>query len=261
MIDRMQSNPFVSVVMPCYNAEKYIRESIESVIKQTFLNWELIIVNDGSKDNTISIIQEYASIDTRVKYIDSSVPSGSPAEPRNIGIREARGRYIAFLDSDDIWTADKLESQLNLFSSGDYIIVYCDYESISETGERMNRKVKEPESCNFRLLQKYNCIGCSEAIFDTEKIGKPQFKKIGHEDYLFWLEILKNGGIAINTNKVQLLYRERNSSVSGNKLQAAKWAWDIYRKELKFPLFKALLSFTCYLLKALERHGYLPKII
>ena len=257
----MSNKPLVSVVMPCYNAEKYIRKSIDSVINQSFSNWELIIVNDGSKDNSLSIIQDYASKNSRVKYIDCPVPSGSPAEPRNIGIREAKGRYIAFLDSDDIWTPDKLESQLILFASGDYIIVYCDYESITETGERMNRKVKEPESCNFRLLQKYNCIGCSEAMLDTAKIGKPQFKKIGHEDYLFWLEIMKNGGVAINTNKVQLLYRERNSSVSSNKFQAAKWAWDIYRKELKFPLFKASFCFTCYLLKALERHGYLPKIV
>lgn len=257
----MQSNPFVSVVMPCYNAEKYIRESIESVIKQTFLNWELIIVNDGSKDNTISIIQEYASKDPRIRCIDCPVPSGSPAEPRNIGIRESVGRYIAFLDSDDIWTPDKLDSQLELFSKGDYIIVYCDYESITENGERMDRKVKEPDCCNYKQLLRFNCIGCSEAIIDTEKIGKPQFKKIGHEDYLFWLEIMKNGGMAINTNQVQLLYRERTSSVSGNKLQAAKWAWNIYRKELNLPLYKAYYCFTCYMLKALERHGYLPKII
>ena len=254
MSDRMQSSPLVSVVMPCYNAEAFIGESIESVIHQTFPNWELLIVNDGSKDNSLVIIQEYASKDPRIICIDCPVPSGSPAEPRNIGIREAKGRYIAFLDSDDIWTADKLESQMKLFSSGDYIIVYCNYESITEDGKKMNRINTEPKFCDYKQLLKYNCIGCSEAMFDTEKIGKPQFKKVGHEDYLFWLNIMKNGGLAANTNKVQLLYRERETSVSGDKFKAVKWTWHIYREELQLPFFKAAYCFTCYILKGIERH-------
>lgn len=249
-----ESNPLVSVVMPCYNAEKYIRESIDSVINQSFQNWELVIVNDGSKDNSLAIIEDYSRKDNRIRFIHCTTPSGSPAEPRNIGIREAKGRYIAFLDSDDIWTPDKLESQLGVFSSGDFIIVYCNYESITEEGERMNRINTEPSLCDYKQLLKYNCIGCSEAMFDSQKIGKPQFKKIGHEDYLFWLTIMKNGGVAANTNKVQLLYRERESSVSGDKIKAVKWTWHIYRDELKLSFFKALYCFTCYALKGIERH-------
>ena len=250
----MNDNPLVSVVMPCYNAEKYIRESIDSVICQTFQDWELIIVNDGSKDSSLSIIQEYISKDNRIKCIDCPQPSGSPAEPRSRGIREACGRYIAFLDSDDIWTEDKLESQIQLFSQGDYIIVYCNYESISEDCKKMNRINKEPLFCDYKQLLRYNCIGCSEAIFDSEKIGKPQFKKVGHEDYLFWLNIMKDGGLAANTNKVQLLYRERESSVSSDKLKAVRWTWHIYREELGLSLFKSAYFFVCYILKGLERH-------
>lgn len=253
------TTPLVSVVMPCYNAEKYIRESIDSVINQTFKDWELIVVNDGSKDGSLSIIQEYASKDQRVRFVDCKTPSGSPSEPRNIGIRNSQGRYIAFLDSDDIWTSEKLESQLNLFSQGDYIIVYCNYESITEDGERMNRINKEPKSCDYHQLLKFNCIGCSEAIIDTEKIGKPEFKKVGHEDYLYWLMIMKNGGIAANTNKVQLLYRERTSSVSSDKFQAVRWTWHIYRKELKLPLLKAIYCFSCYVIKGIERHRKIIK--
>lgn len=249
-----KSSPLVSIVMPCYNAGKYIRESIDSVINQTFQDWELIVVNDGSKDDSLSIINEYVTKDQRIRCVDCPQPSGSPAEPRNRGIREARGRYIAFLDSDDIWTADKLESQLQLFSRGDFIIVYCNYESITEDGKKINRVNTEPRFCDYKQLLKYNCIGCSEAMFDTEKIGKPQFKKVGHEDYLFWLSIMRNGGLAANTNIVQLLYRERDTSVSGDKLKAVRWTWHIYREELHLPFFKALFYFSCYVLKGIERH-------
>lgn len=254
----MKDNPLVSVIMPCFNSEAFISESIESVINQTFQRWELIIVNDGSKDNSLSIIKNYSLKDSRIKIIDCPKSSGSPAVPRNIAIKEAKGRYIAFLDSDDIWTPDKLDSQLDLFSQGQFIIVYSDYEPITEDGKRMNRIVKEPYFCDYKQLLKFNVIGCSSAIFDTAKIGKPQFKQIGHEDYLFWLEIMKNGGIAVNTNKVQLFYRERTSSVSSNKIQAAKWAWNIYKNELNLSLLEAFYYFSCYALKALERHGFLP---
>lgn len=249
-----KTSPLVSVVMPCYNAAKYIRDSIDSVINQSFQDWELIIVNDGSKDDSLSIINEYVKKDQRIKCINCSQPSGSPAEPRNIGIREARGRYIAFLDSDDIWTVDKLESQIQLFAQGDYIIVYCNYESITEGGKKMNRINTEPRFCDYKQLLRYNCIGCSEAMFDTVKIGKPQFKKVGHEDYLFWLIIMRDGGVAVNTNKVQLLYRERETSVSGDKLKAVKWTWNIYRNELRLPLYRTFYFFLCYVLKGIERH-------
>lgn len=251
---RENTSPKVTVVMPCYNAEPFIAESIESVIRQSFHDWEMIIVDDGSKDNSLDIIKQYAAKDDRIRYIASEKPSGSPAEPRNIGIRAARGRYIAFLDSDDIWTEDKLADQIALFSNGDYVVVNCHYESITEDGKRSNRIHKEPMSVDYKKLLRYNGIGCSEAVFDTQKVGKPIFKNIGHEDYLFWLDVMKLGGVSANTGKVQLLYRERSGSTSANKLRAMGWTWKIYRKEIGLPLYKACFYFFSYLLKGIERH-------
>lgn len=249
-----KDSPLVSVVMPCYNAAQYITESIESVIAQTHRNWELIIVDDYSKDNSVEIIQDYQNNDNRIKLIRNARPSGSPAEPRNIGIEHSTGEYIAFLDSDDIWTSDKLQKQLAKFQEGDYAIVYANYEVMCEDGSRTGKIVKGPAFTDYKQLLKYNSIGCSEAIFRKECLNGCRFKKIGHEDYLFWLTFLKNGGTAVNSNEVQLIYRERESSVSGNKVKAAKWTWNIYRKELGLNILEASFCFLHYVIKGIERH-------
>lgn len=249
-----QDSPLVSVVMPCYNAAQYIAESIESVIAQTHRNWELIIVDDCSKDNSVEIIQDYQNKDDRIKLIRNAKSSGSPAEPRNIGIEHSTGEYIAFLDSDDIWTSDKLQKQLAKFQEGDYAIVYANYEVMREDGSRTGKIVKGPAFTDYKQLLKYNSIGCSGAIFRKEFLNGCRFKKIGHEDYLFWLTFLRNGGTAANSNEVQLIYRERESSVSGNKVKAAKWTWNIYRKELGLNILESSFSFLHYVIKGIERH-------
>ena len=249
-----QYRPLVSVVMPCYNAAQFIADSIESVIAQTYENWELIIVDDCSNDNSLQIILGYQLKDSRIKLICNEQPSGSPADPRNKGIEHSSGEYIAFLDSDDIWISDKIEVQLAKFQEGDYAIVYANYEIMLEDGSRTGRIIKEPAFTHYNQLLKYNSIGCSEAIVKKECLGNCRFKKIGHEDYLFWLTFLKKGGVAANTNKVLLIYRERELSVSGNKARAAKWTWNIYRKELELNFFKASFYFLHYAVKGLERH-------
>lgn len=248
--------PLVSIVMPCYNASKYIADSIESVLNQTYTNWELIIVDDCSKDNSRDIIQSFINNDNRIKLICNSSPSGSPATPRNIGLENSNGEYIAFLDSDDLWVSDKLEKQLAIFKTSDCCIVYSNYEAIEENGLRTGRIIKEPSFANYRKLLKYNCIGCSEAVFKKICLHNCKFKKIGHEDYLFWLSLLKNGGLAINTNEVHLLYRVRKSSVSGNKIRAASWTWNIYRKELGLSFFASIYYFMHYAFKGIERRYF-----
>lgn len=246
--------PVVSVVMPCYNAAKFITESIQSVINQSFKDWELIVVDDCSKDNSREIVQSFADKDQRIRLICSEKASGSPATPRNIGIEHSRGVYVAFLDSDDLWTNDKLEVQLEKFKEGDYAIVYANYEVMLEDGKRTGKVVREPSYTDYKQLLKYNSIGCSEAMFKKSCLGGCRFKKIGHEDYLFWLTFLKNGGMAANTDKVQLIYRDRQSSVSGDKAKAARWTWRIYREELGLSLIKASYYFMHYAWKGIERH-------
>ena len=134
----------VSVIIPCYNSERYIVQSIESVIMQTFQQWEMIIVDDCSTDNSADIIKKYEAKDFRIRYLKTNEPSGSPSIPRNIGIREARGRYIAFLDSDDIWLPKKLEEQLKFIDQPNVAMVFSNFEKVDQAGRRTKRKIIAP---------------------------------------------------------------------------------------------------------------------
>ena len=174
--------PLVSIITPCYNAAPFISQAIESVLAQSFGDWEMIIVDDCSSDDSLSIIQKYARIDSRIRYLRTDKPSGSPTLPRNMGIKEAKGRYIAFLDSDDIWLPNKLSDQLKVFEKSEVAIVFSNYEKVSLGGERCGREVIAPCEVDYRLLLKGNCIGCLTAMYDSALTGKIFFKEIGHED-------------------------------------------------------------------------------
>ena len=254
--------PLVSVIMPCYNAEKLISHSIESVISQTYNNWELLVIDDCSKDNSAFVIKSYCDKDDRVKYYKTDVPSGSPAEPRNVGIKAAKGRFIAFLDSDDLWFSSKLENQVKTFLSCNdesVAVVFSYYEKFSDeknnTEQHERRVVTSPSLVTYKKLLNGNCIGNLTGILDTEKIGKIYQKKVGHEDYLFWLTCLKpvvssnNTFKAINTNTVEAKYRQVSTSTSGNKGNAFKWTWNIYYNELKLGMLSSIYHFTCYAVK------------
>ncbi|WP_294591016.1 glycosyltransferase family 2 protein [uncultured Bacteroides sp.] len=230
----------VSVITPCYNSENYISATIESVISQTYRDWEMIIVDDCSTDFSPKIIKEFAKRDSRIKYIKTASPSGSPTFPRNVGLAYAKGRYIAFLDSDDLWLPMKLEEQLGLFNDEKVAIVYSDYEKIKDSGERTGRIIKSHKEHTYRSLLYGNELGCLTVIIDTHKIGMFSFKKIGHEDYALWLSILKLGFCAKKYSSVTALYRVRSKSVSSNKLRAIRWVWNIYVNEEKLSYFYAV---------------------
>ena len=181
--------PLVSIITPCYNAASFISQAIESVLAQSFGDWEMIIVDDCSSDDSLSIIQKYARIDSRIRYLRTDKPSGLPTLPRNMGIKEAKGRYIAFLDSDDIWLPNKLSDQLKVFEKSEVAIVFSNYEKVSLGGERCGREVIAPCEVDYPLLLKGNCIGCLTAMYDSALTGKIFFKEIGHEDYVCWLSI------------------------------------------------------------------------
>ena len=142
----------ISIITPCHNSQIFLGATIQSVLSQTYPNWELIIVDDCSTDNSVDIIQNYARKDDRIKYFRTDKSSGSPTLPRNIGIEHAKGRYIAFLDSDDAWLPDKLEKQVKLFDDERVAIVFSDYEKMSEEGERNNRVIKAPMKVSYKQL-------------------------------------------------------------------------------------------------------------
>lgn len=240
----------VSIIVPCYNSEVFICSAINSVLSQTYKNWEMIVIDDCSSDKSQEIIESYAHKDNRIKYLKTDTPSGSPTLPRNIGITNARGRYIAFLDSDDMWLPDKLKEQLCLFDDDKTAIVYSNYEKMTEAGERENRIIKAPPAVNYKQLLLGNVIGCLTAIYDTNKVGKVYFSKDSHEDYIMWLSILKNGFIARNSNTVVALYRVRSQSVSSNKLKVLSWQWNIYINIERTGYLKAVYYFSNYAYRA-----------
>ena len=244
-------NNRVSVITPSYNSSAFISQTIDSVLFQTYTDWEMLIVDDCSTDDSASIIKQYSKRDARIKYLKTDLPSGSPCEPRNIGIMSAQGRYIAFLDSDDVWLPNKLEEQLKLFEYADTAIVYSNYEKINEDGERGQRIVTVPPQVSYMELLKGNVIGNLTGIYDTEKVGKVYCSKIHHEDYVLWLSILKKGFVARNTNVVHALYRVRKQSVSANKLAVISWQWNIYRNVEKIGFLKACYYFIHYAWRAL----------
>lgn len=243
----------VSVIMPVHNAETFLNESIQSVISQTYQNWELLVVDDCSSDKSALLIHQFEAIDQRIKYLKTEKPSGSPTVPRNMGIEKARGRYIAFLDSDDMWLPDKLKEQLTLFENQETAIVFSNYEKITEEGERNQRFIIAPEITNYKKMLCGNVIGCLTAVYDTEKVGKMYFEQINHEDYILWLAILKKGFIGRNSGTVNALYRVRNQSVSSNKWKVLSWQWNIYINVEKVGLIKAVYYFINYALKAYKK--------
>ena len=243
-----------SIVMPCYNSGTFIRQAIESVRNQTFEDWELLVVDDGSTDDSADIIKGMEQMDGRIKYLKTNAPSGSPIVPRNIGVKKALGRYIAFLDSDDAWLANKLERQMKMFEQyEDMAICFSNYEKMTEQGERNNRIIKAPTITTYKQLLLSNVIGCLTAVYDTEKVGKVFFQNHSHEDYILWLDILKRGYVARNTNTVEALYRVRENSVSSNKLKTLSWQWDIYRNVEKISLFRSSYYFLNYAYRAFKK--------
>lgn len=243
-----------SIVMPCYNSGTYIRQAIDSVRGQTYRDWELLVVDDGSTDSSADIIKGMEQTDGRIKYLKTNAPSGSPIVPRNIGVKNALGRYIAFLDSDDAWLPNKLERQMKMFEQyEDMAICFSNYEKMTEQGERNNRIIKAPSISTYKQLLLSNVIGCLTAVYDTEKVGKVFFQNHSHEDYILWLDILKRGYVARNTNTVEALYRVRENSVSSNKLKTLSWQWDIYRNVEKIGLFRSSYYFINYAYRAFRK--------
>lgn len=240
----------VSVIMPMHNSEKFLCYSIESVIAQTYKHWELLIIDDASTDNSFQIAQKYATKDSRISVSKNNNHNGMPSAPRNLGVQNARGRFIAFLDSDDLWFPQKLEQQLTLFKDNRTAIVFSNYEKIDADGNRNNRIVSAPPYATYRSLLYGNVIGNLTGIYDTKKVGKIPIQDIHHEDYVMWLEILEKGYLAQNTGTTLAAYRINSSSVSANKLQVVQWQWYIYRKTEHLSLLKSSFYFASYAIKA-----------
>lgn len=240
----------ISVITPCYNAEAYISTTIKSVILQTYTNWELLVIDDCSKDNSAAIVKDLAQQDNRIKYYKTSSPSGSPSLPRNIGIENAQGKYIAFLDADDSWKEDKLEKQYKYIKEHNVDFVYSNYEKMDFKGNRNNRIVKVRKTTSYKDMLKINSIPCLTSMLNRDLIGNKRFKQILNEDFEFWLQILKHGATAYNINEVTAYYREAENSRSSNKKKVIKSRWNILRENEKIGFLPALYYIGYYAIKA-----------
>lgn len=222
--------PLVSIIMPAYNAEKYIAESIRSVIKQTYQNWELIVADDCSTDDTSEIVNSFS--DVRIHYY-KCVKNSGVAQTRNFGISKADGEWIAFLDSDDLWNQTKLERQIDFILSNTAAkLVFTASAFINENGVRLGYILPAPKTVTTKELLKQNVLSCSSILIAKEYIEKYPFPsgETIHEDYVSWLKILDEIDTAYGINEPLLIYRVSSGSKSGNKLKAAKMQWNAYKE-------------------------------
>lgn len=245
-----------SIIMPAYNSEKYIAQAIESVLNQNYTNWELIIINDCSIDNTEQIIkscQQKDAANKRIKLINLTQNRGV-ANARNIGIQNAKGRYIAFLDADDIWQKEKLQKQVQILNSSKADITYTAYLMIDENGKTIKeRSIKE--SLQIKDLLKENSIIFSSVVCKKESIKNKHFKSEWyHEDYVFLLDLAKASKKFRGLNENLMQYRVHQSGRSFNKQIAAKYRWKIYRKYLNMSFLQSLYYFVVYAWNGIRKY-------
>lgn len=245
----------VSIIIPMHNAAAVLPRTLNSLKEQTYDAFEVIMVDDCSTDDTRDIAQRYLT-DERFKLVQMS-QNGGVANARNKGLDLATGAYICFLDADDWWHERKLEIQTEWMKNNLSDISYMDYVRIEEGTDRILSEVKPPVTVDFQTLLKSNFIGNLTAMVRRQAIGSVRFTKTGHEDYIFWLSILRNGGMAqkVPTAYPLCFYLVRQVSLSSNKLKAAKWQWRIYRHTLNMSPVRALWYLGCYVFYALRKRG------
>ena len=247
--------PLVSIIMPAYNCEKYITEAIASVVNQTYPNWELIVIDDGSQDNTINIVEGLALKDKRINLCQNEHNIGV-SKTRNKGISIAKGQWIAFLDSDDCWAPEKLERQLCISEKHkDVEFIFSASHFMDENGGLYKWIMPVPKVVTYRDLLKHNVISCSSILISRQCLGNNRMISDAiHEDFALWLEILKNGTIAYGINEPLLIYRVSSNSKSGNKIKSAKMLYKTYRF-LKINIFITLYYMFFYALYGFKKYN------
>lgn len=231
--------PLISIITPVFNAEEHIENCIDSVRNQVLEDFEHILVDDCSSDNSEKYIQKMALLDHRIRFHKSLKNSG-PGATRNIAIKMARGRYIAFLDSDDTWYPDKLQKQIAFMRDNKYPFTFTSYDTMDESGKLLEGKIKAKPKITYKKALYKNPIGCLTVIYDTDFFGKEYMPEImKRQDYALWLKLLKKTD-AHGLDKILSTYRIRRNSISSNKLGLIKYEWMIYRKEEGLSFIKSV---------------------
>ena len=240
----MIQQPQISVIVPNYNSFLTISSCLESVSKQSFKEWECIIVDDCSEDGSVEIILDYVSRDSRFRFLSTTKNSGSPSEPRNIGIKEAAGEFIAFLDSDDYWDLNKLQTQLYFHRKKSVDWSCTAYVRVEVSGKM---KTKHPvPTASFNDLLKNNHICLSSVMISRRMLSEKHFLKIGHEDYALWLSLSAEGALVYGILTPLTYHIRRQRSVSSNKLKVVTFYWKIYRQVLRFNISRSIYMMFSY---------------
>ena len=238
------NNDLVSIITPCYNSSKYIGQMIESIQAQTYQNWELLITDDCSSDNSREIVEAYSKSDSRIKYFKLLKNSGAGVA-RNNSIKEAKGRYMAFCDSDDMWKHDKLEKQIKFMKENGYAFCHC-YTLVVDDNNKIVGLNKKPARVSFKSTRIINYIGTSSVVYDTKDIGKFYMKPIRkRQDFALWLNILQATKYAYCIPEPLFIYRYTPGSISSNKFKLLKYHVDVYQQALGYSRLHASLLFYC----------------
>lgn len=243
------NTPLVSIVMPAYNADRFIAESINSALQQTYQNWELLIIEDASTDETCQIVQDFSKKDERIILYKLPTNQGT-GFARNIGIKASKGDFISFLDADDYWEPKKLQIQVDFMLKNNVKVSFSSYELMDKHGKRMFEMVTALETVSFSKLLKANYIGNLTGMYNARVLGKtycPPIRK--RQDWAMWLLILKKAGGATGIQESLAKYRVRKNSLSGNKWEMLHYNYKVYRKVLGFSTLKSSNLFCKFLME------------
>ncbi len=252
----INTEELVSIIVPVYNVEKYIVETMECVRKQTYPHWELLLVEDVGTDKTRELIEKYLeeTKDHRIRLICQKTNKGA-AFARNRGLKEAKGRYIAYLDADDLWVPEKLEKELAFMSRMDAAFAFTGYEFADEQGNGTGKVVQVPATLNYKEALKNTTIFTTTVMFDTGKIDKSMLEMpiIKSEDTALWWKVLRNGYVAYGLNENLVKYRRGGKSLSSNKLEAMRRIWNLYRKAEGMGMLNSAYHFCFWAVRAVKR--------
>lgn len=250
-----ESSPLVSIITPAYRCAGVVGETIQSVLAQTYPHWEMLIAEDCSPDNTREVIERWTKVDPRVKLIGLESNSG-PAMARNAGLERAQGRWVAFLDSDDLWLPQKLERCLEFARDRNAAFVYTGFRRMAATGGAPGRYIGVPACLGYRQLLGNTAIATSTVMLDTNRTGPVRMRKTYYDDFDCWLQILKKGMQAYGLDEDLMRYRIMDQSVSRNKRKSALKVWRAYRELEHLSIPSALWYFVHYAVRGLRKYLY-----